>query len=156
MSVIDKMAEMNLNDPYSEKTNKWGDQVQATTRNWASKFVGAIRYAAFCLTGGLLAILVYINQQLKPGPPFQEAGVMDNDGDMNRIIQMSEEEWEELEEISKRVVRRFADQHLVEITVEEIWEWLNIPDAAAMEWLLLASLSDRELLDMVKLWTLTH
>ena len=81
---------------------------------------------------------------------------MDNDDDMDRIIQMSEEEWEELEEISKRVVRRFADQHLVEITVDQIWEWLNIPDAAAMEWLLLASLSDRELLDMVKLWTLTH
>ena len=99
---------------------------------------------------------MYLKQVFKPGPALPGPAFGDFEAETDCDMPMADDEWEELDLISKKVVRAFADKYLVEITVPELWDWLSIPDPAAIEWILLASISERELYDMVKLWKLTH
>jgi hypothetical protein len=99
---------------------------------------------------------MYLKQVFKPGPELPGPAIGAFEAGTDCDMPMLDDEWEELDLISKKVVRAFADRYLVEITVPELWDWLSIPDPAAIEWILLASISERELYDMVKLWKLTH
>ena len=123
---------------------------------WSQKARGIFWYGCLLVLAGPVCFFMYLKQVFKPGPGLPGPAFGDFEAETDCDMPMADDEWEELDLISKKVVRAFADKYLVEITVPELWDWLSIPDPAAIEWILLASISERELYDMVKLWKLTH
>ena len=120
-----------------------------------NKFVFYVRLGFVGCLGSVVAALVYVIEFVKPGATISKLSLKE-ELSKNVDFEMSYEEWNEIDEISKKVVRRFASLYLIEVSVDELWEWVGVPEPSAMEWLLMASVDDQELLDMVKLWTLTH